>query len=335
MLPKVSIVIPIYNAEKYMNKCIDSVLNQTLKDIEVILVNDGSTDGSYKVIDYYKNKDLRIKVIHQDNMGPSVARNNGIKIASGKYIGFVDCDDYIEVDMYEKLFNMANDNDIQMSMCGYKELYFYNNTSMEVKSNLINNKIYLKKEIFKEIVSTFCRSENYGFYSLWNKIYLREWLIDTGIKLDVNREHGEDWLFNINIILVLDSFICTNEILYNYVHINTNSLMFKYRENQFDLFLDSRKKLLSVMPEEFIDYKDLNTRFIYEFSSYILRTFKEIKDKQKSNDIVKRVLLNEEVIKSCKDKNRMSNKYEIITFFIRRANYKITSKLYKLAIYIG
>ena len=101
MNPKVSIIVPIYNSEKYMNKCIESILNQTLTEIEIILVNDGSTDNSGKIIDNYAKKDNRIKVIHQQNSGPSVARNKGISTAKGKYIGFVDSDDYIESTMYE------------------------------------------------------------------------------------------------------------------------------------------------------------------------------------------------------------------------------------------
>lgn len=333
-MPKVSIIVPIYNAEKYMEKCIDSILNQTLNDIEVILVNDGSTDNSSKIADEYAKNDRRIKVIHQENSGPSVARNNGIKTAIGKYIGFVDSDDYIELEMYEKLFNIVDAKEVQVAMCGYNEIHAYDNTKIIVKSNLISNKIYSKEEIKKDIISTFCKNKNYGFYSLWNKIYLREWVVKSKLEIDENRDHGEDWWFNINMFSTLDSFICLKEPYYNYIHINSNSLMFKYRENQFDLFLDGRKKLLSIIPEEFIDYEELNTRFIYEFSSYILNTFKEIKHKEKSNNLAKKVLCNEEVINSCKSKNKISNKYKLITFFIKKNNYKIARSLYKLVSYI-
>ena len=328
-MPKVSIVVPIFNAEKYMSKCIDSILNQSLEDIEIILVNDGSTDNSAMIADNYKSKDLRVKVIHQENSGPSVARNNGIKLATGKYIGFLDSDDYIEKDMYKKLFSMADNKNIQVSMCAYKEIHIYDDTSIVVKTKLIENKVYYKEDICKEIISTFCKSDNYGFYSLWNKIYLREWLIESEIKLDVNRDHGEDWWFNINVLSKIDSFIYTNEPLYNYIHVNENSLMFKYRENQFDLILDGRKKLLSIIPEELIDYEELNTRFIYEFSSYILRTFKLVKNEARCNLMVNEVLTNKAVSEVCNRKYNLSIYFRFIVFLIRKRFYKCAFIFYK------
>ena len=189
-MPEVSIIVPIYNAEKYMEKCIDSILNQTLNDIEVILVNDGSSDNSATIADNYAKNDLRVRVIHQRNSGPSVARNNGIKLATGKYIGFVDSDDYIENTMYERLFNIANDNQVQVAMCNYREIRTYDNRKEEVKSNLISNKFYSEKDISKDIISTFSKNQNYGFYTLCNKIYLREWLINSEIEIDIMAKTG-------------------------------------------------------------------------------------------------------------------------------------------------
>lgn len=101
---KVSIIIPIYNTEKYIKDCLDSVVNQTLDDIEIICINDGSTDNSLKLINDYAKRDKRIKVINQENKGQGTARNIGIKESKGEYIGFVDFDDYIDLKMYEKLF---------------------------------------------------------------------------------------------------------------------------------------------------------------------------------------------------------------------------------------
>ena len=99
-VPKVSIIVPVYKVEKYLRKCIDSIINQTLKDIEIILVDDGSPDNCGKICDEYAAKDTRIKVIHKENGGLSSARNAGMEVAEGEYIGFVDSDDWIESDMY-------------------------------------------------------------------------------------------------------------------------------------------------------------------------------------------------------------------------------------------
>ena len=100
MNPKISIIVPVYNVEQYLSKCIDSILNQTFKDFELILINDGSTDKSGDICDFYKQKDKRIKVIHKNNEGVAKTRNVGIANANAEYIGFIDSDDWIENDMY-------------------------------------------------------------------------------------------------------------------------------------------------------------------------------------------------------------------------------------------
>jgi glycosyltransferase EpsJ len=117
-MPKVSVVIPVYNVEEYIQKCLDSLINQTLQDIEIICVNDGSTDNSLKVLEEHAAKDQRIKVINQENVGVSQARNNGLKLVTGEFIGFCDPDDYLSLDYYEKLYNAAITNDCDIAACG-------------------------------------------------------------------------------------------------------------------------------------------------------------------------------------------------------------------------
>ena len=322
MDPKVSVIVPIYNAEKYMKKCIDSILSQTLENIEIILVNDGSVDNSANIADEYSRVDRRVRVIHQNNSGPSVARNTGISVARGKYIGFVDCDDYIEKTMYEELFKSADKNNVQVAMCSYIENYIYKNESHIIKANLKPGKIYNKQGIQNNIINTFAKNENYGFYSLCNKIYLREWLIESNLKIDENRDHGEDWWFNINVLSKIDNFIYIDKELYNYIHINSNSLMFKYRENQFELFLDGRLKMKEIMPIEYIEDNDFNKRFVYEFSSYIIRTLKEIDNKKRRKELINNVLNNEEVNDCCRKVYRLPIHFKITTSLMK---YKLKS----------
>jgi len=121
--PRVSIIIPVYNVEKYIKKCLDSVISQTLKDIEIILIDDGSTDSSGEICDEYAGKDDRIIVIHDTNHGVFHARNKGLDIARGEYIGFVDSDDYAESDMFEYLYNLAIENKADAVQCGVTECY--------------------------------------------------------------------------------------------------------------------------------------------------------------------------------------------------------------------
>ncbi|MDU6522389.1 glycosyltransferase family 2 protein [Enterococcus devriesei] len=120
---EISIIVPVYNVEKYLNKCVDSILNQTFKDFEVILVDDGSPDNSGAICDQYAQKDSRVKVIHKKNGGLSDARNAGIEAAQGKYLGFIDSDDYIADDMYELLYNNIVHEDADMSICGIYHVY--------------------------------------------------------------------------------------------------------------------------------------------------------------------------------------------------------------------
>ena len=116
-MPQVSVIVPVYNTEKYLAQCVDSILAQTLRDIEVILVDDGSTDNSPAICDSYKSRDERIKVIHQQNKGLSAARNAGIRIASGKYIAFVDSDDFVDCKMYECMLHLAESENVPLVIC--------------------------------------------------------------------------------------------------------------------------------------------------------------------------------------------------------------------------
>ena len=116
-MKKISIIVPIYNTKKYIDRVVNCLINQTYHNLEIILVDDGSTDGSSMLCDKYKKKDNRIKVIHQKNSGVSVARNVGLKHATGEYIGFVDSDDYISLNMYETLYNNLINTNSDISVC--------------------------------------------------------------------------------------------------------------------------------------------------------------------------------------------------------------------------
>ena len=119
MTVKVSIIVPVYNPGKFIYQCIDSLLNQTLKECEFIFVNDGSTDNSLSILKSYQEKDTRIKIIDQTNSGSSIAKNNGIKVATGEYIGFSDSDDYFEIDALETLYNYSKNNNLEIITSNY------------------------------------------------------------------------------------------------------------------------------------------------------------------------------------------------------------------------
>ena len=165
---RLSVIVPVYNVEKYLKKCIESILAQSFKDFELILIDDGSTDSSGKICDEYEKRDARIIVIHKTNGGLSSARNAGLDIAKGKYIGFVDSDDWISPQMYEKLILMCEKNDLDMAVCGVKKCY--NDSSKDyICYNTINDKILNREEAITEIFVNHSFGEE-----ACNKIYKKD-----------------------------------------------------------------------------------------------------------------------------------------------------------------
>ena len=171
--PLISVVVPAYKVEEYIEKCLDSILNQTYKNLEIILVDDGSPDNCPKICDEYAKKDDRIKVIHKQNGGLSDARNRGIKEATGEYIAFVDSDDYLESEMYEYLYNLLIKYNADISICGYRT--FDENSSMNVatKEETCFNTIEALKALSEDI-----EVKNFA----WNKLYKRSLFVDNNIE---------------------------------------------------------------------------------------------------------------------------------------------------------
>ena len=175
--PKVSIIIPVYKVEKFIHVCMKTLLAQTLKDIEIILVDDGSPDNCGKICDDYAKQDSRVKVIHQPNGRQGKARNNGLSIASGEYIGFVDSDDWVDETMFEKMYERAKKTDADIVMCDYFRSVEFGEKNLSHKSRI--DKVFLEKEVFN--VASFSRSPHRkAFFSLavcWNKIFKRDFAI--------------------------------------------------------------------------------------------------------------------------------------------------------------
>ena len=162
----ISVIVPVYNVEKYLEKCVSSIVNQTYKNLEIMLVDDGSTDSSGKMCDEFAKKDDRIKVIHKPNGGLSDARNSALKIAKGDYIGFVDSDDYIADDMFETLCDLMEDNNSDISIVSFYEIY--NNKLIGVRdSKELEN--MTKLEAMKELLID-SKIQSYA----WNKLFKRE-----------------------------------------------------------------------------------------------------------------------------------------------------------------
>ena len=216
---KVSVIIPVYNVEKYLNKCIDSIINQTLEEIEIICVNDGSTDSSLNILEDYKNKDNRIIIINQRNLKQATARNNGIKIAQGEYISFIDADDFIENNFLENMYSEAKNNDTDIAVSNVKSFInedYQNDTYVGYWSfyNYNNNVLINAEDKFGVIYSC----------AIWNKIYKRDFLIKNNIYFFENL-FLEDVSFNSIAAILSNKIILLKNTYYYYNRGNGSSFM--------------------------------------------------------------------------------------------------------------
>lgn len=214
----ISVIVPIYNVEKYLPECIDSIIKQTYKNIEIVLIEDGCTDNSGRICDEYTKKDERIKVIHKNYSGVSGARNAGLDEAKGKYISFVDSDDYINEQFLEKLYNAIIENNTQIAQCNFIRVDD-NKNEIHRRGYTENLKTKSGYEMIKEIYTKKCW-EN---IIIWNKLYQRE--LFEGIRYPVGKIHEDEFvtpkiLYNVNSIAIVE------EYLYNYRK-NQNSIMGK------------------------------------------------------------------------------------------------------------
>lgn len=210
----VSIIVPVYNGEKTLDRCVNSILCQTYKNIELILVNDGSEDNTKNICDGYVLKDERVKVIHKKNGGVSSARNVGLKVAKGKYIQFVDSDDYIDLNMTETLVDSIVKNETQLAICGIN----YGENEASNSDEFPNVQFMLVKDMFR-IVPNFVL--NYFPNSVCNKLYIRDNISENFIE---SISLGEDLIFNFEYFKAITAVtIIPNRCVHYSIH-NKDSL---------------------------------------------------------------------------------------------------------------
>jgi glycosyltransferase involved in cell wall biosynthesis len=211
LIPEISIIVPVYKAENYLHGCIESILNQDFSDFELILINDGSPDGSGAICDEFASRDTRVKVIHQSNRGASSARNRGIEAASGRYIGWVDADDVISTDMYSTLYGLMKQYNADIVECQYYEV----NNGNVVKSGPDNPVVYGSGDfIMKEFFSSKMKP------GLTTKLYKRE--LWDNVRFPVGRNH-QDLYVNMRFALMPLVYARTSEAKYYYI-IRNNSI---------------------------------------------------------------------------------------------------------------
>lgn len=284
---KVSVILPIYNQEKYLKKALDSLQKQSLKEVEFICVNDGSKDKSLNILEDYAQKDNRIKIINQKNQGCGQARNNGLKIAKGEYITFLDPDDWLETNALELLYNQSKKQDCDMVVFNFNKVN---------ESGEIIGKFDLKKRLQRFIKLDEDKNFHWrdiksrvlgGLYPVaWNKFYKRELIKNNQVHF-AKSNLAEDNVFVFGATLNSENIGYLDKCLYNYL-IRENSAIRTKSDKNFCLFssIESVKKLLEKL--------NLTDELKDEFDGYILRFvsyhIKQIKSVSKFKDVCRKKL---------------------------------------------
>lgn len=315
----ITVIIPVYNVEKYLERCLDSVLMQTYTNLEIILVDDGSTDSSGLICDKYAEKDARIKVIHKKNGGLSSARNIGLDNATGEYIGFVDSDDYIHFDLFQKCINRLKNTGADVCMFSH----FTVNESGSISHQLPFAKdFYQGEEITQNIFPKFFGKTNQdseveGF--VCRQIFKRE--IIGAIRFRNEREYfAEDIVFDLEVYPKVSRFCVIDEPLYYYYYVQT-SLSNQYRKNIFQklerllLFMET-----FIYDSSLIDIKDRISFTAFRFALYSCRNTKrgvELSSTEKRS-LVKEIVNNRFILEAVRTLKFTSWKEKIFAWLLKR-----------------
>lgn len=278
MNPLISIIVPVYNVKKYLPKCLDSIVNQTYKNLEIILVDDGSIDNSGDICDEYAKQDIRVKVIHKENGGLSDARNKGLDIAKGEYIGFVDSDDYIDEDMYEYLYNFAVENNLEVAMCASCNVY--QNKIIYPKN--FESIILDKKE--KIIENIFINPFGGAAVSVCSKLFKYD--VIKNIRFDVGKT-SEDVYFLLKWIANTNKFGRCDKVKYYYVQRGESITHQKFYNDKILDVVDGYKKNYKIISQKYPEAtKAAEVRLWWAYRVAIGRIY-ECEDAESYNKIIK------------------------------------------------
>ncbi len=283
MSGKISVVVPVYNTKNELHRCLRSIQQQTYKNIEIICIDDGSSDGSENIVDEFAQADDRFIVVHQTNAGESHARNVGLNIATGDYIAFCDCDDWIELDMYENMLSVMEEDALDFVAASW---------FMELpnESNAIQNKLTVSKDIFgrdKLLKYLYMRDYYRGFAYMWNKLYRKKVVEQPDgemILFDEELKLGGDVLYLARVALNVKKGRYVDQAFYHYNQRETSGCHTQDVSKLND-WLTAYKKTLQLfeehkVPQETIDY-------VKRFMAYHSSNFVEIAAKQKDVDAVR------------------------------------------------
>ncbi|MCZ2085285.1 MAG: glycosyltransferase [Flavobacteriales bacterium] len=318
--PVISVIVPLYNVERYLATCIESIQNQTLKDIEIILVNDGSPDTSGEIAEAFAKKDNRIKVIHKNNGGLSSARNEGLLMAKGCYISFIDSDDWIDPTMLKDLYLAAQKGVADIVVSGVIVEYTKENSKVvdNVPANIINNNRDEFGNLFWELKKM--KLSNYA----WNKLYKTSFINNNELKFSVDSMPAEDLFFNLSAFKTAKSITVVNKAYYHYMKRDETSILSKYQKNL--IIVEEQRKAaymdffnhFKMYGEEYSDF--LNRMPINAGSGIVLNLFKNSApfNRKERVSIISKYIYNSKEVQENIGSFDSKNLYEKIFIFLYR-----------------
>lgn len=326
-----SVIIPVYNSELFLERCIKSIIAQRISDAEFIFINDGSTDSSHEILEFYKEKDNRIIVINQENLGVSKARNKALSICKGKYVGFVDADDYIDRRMFELLLMKILNDKSDLVICNYTKIYYEN--ELQIKKDIIFKENNYENDITNYYIEYFCKNHDNGY--LWNKLYRSEVIKNNNLKFKENLSMCEDLLFNIEYLMNIKRISYINENLYNYILTNKSST-YKFHKNAFEARKLIYEKTLKICKMYGIDSNEINRKYAKYANIYMKENYKRKDIKLNEKYEIGTRIINNNYTKSIQkwvknNKKECNLKTRIFYFLTSRTKILIHIYIYILA----
>ncbi len=333
-MEKISVIVPIYNSEKFLDKCINSIVNQTYKNIEVILIDDGSKDESKKICKKYVKKDARVRLIECSNSGVSHARNIGLENSSGDYLFFVDSDDWINLDTLERMILVAKKSNVDVVKCNYYNNYIDNKEQVN-ELNITNCEENLSILDSKKIKELFANT--YILNVVWGELISRKTL--KNCRFEDRLIYGEDLLFNFQVLKNTDRVLLMKDSYYHYL-INQAGTNQNYDYN----VLIKKIENLNYVYNKIIDFYDEKEKISYKYLKEVIDNLRKISFTQNKmkliNEIVFKEINCENFKEACQNVNlkKVNTKYKLSIILLKKNKYKIfvilSNILYKNIWYI-
>lgn len=311
----ITIVVPIYNVERYLEKCLTSIILQTYKNLEIILVNDGSTDNSLKICEEFKKNDDRIKIINQKNAGLSAARNTGINEATGEYIAFIDSDDFVSCKFIENLYKEALKNNCDIVCCDF---YYINEIEKKWYIKEKENKVYTSIEAIKDI---FIGKQNTEVMT-WNKLYRLELFNKYDIRFPVGKLN-EDNFTTYKLYYYSNTISLINDKLYYYLQRKNSIMNTSFNKKRLDI-LDSISEVKTFFSDKSVNLENEIKAYEYFTKVNLLNVMiRENYDKETRDNLIKSMKKKD---KSLRKNKCISIKFKFVLIMIRN-NIKMYEKL--------